>query len=227
MRVLTLDVGNTSVDVCLFDGSLKYVGKHSHKDVPLLSADLVLVSSVKPSANNTILEKYPHARFIGAEDVPLQSAFEGKEKVGIDRLLNLYGAVQLFSKDVVVASFGTAVVLDLAIDGVFQGGFITLGVGTGLECLSQRAELIPKLELKKTIATIGKDAETAILGGFYRQYFHFLEGCLREWQKAYGKSLSLVLTGGDGWLFEELGIYEPLLIHKAMLLLSGFYSKPL
>jgi len=226
VRVLTLDVGNTSVDVCLFEGSLKYVGKFSHRDVPLLTADLVLVSSVKPSANSPILEKYPHARFIRAEDVPLQTAFKGKERVGIDRLLNLYGAVQLFSKDVVVASFGTATVIDLAVDGVFQGGFITLGVGAGLECLSQRAELIPELKLKKLLPPIGTDTEGAILGGFLRQSLHFLMACVQSWSELYRRQLGLLITGGDGWLFEDIAPYEPLLIHKAMLLLLGFYSKP-
>ncbi len=226
MKVLTLDVGNTTVDVCLFDGSLEYLGKFKHQELPSLRADLVLVSSVKPSANRLILEKYPHAKFISAEDVPLETAFEGKKKVGIDRLLNLYGAVQTFSKHVVVASFGTATVVDLAVDGVFQGGFITLGIGAGLECLWQRAELIPKVELKKLFPPIGTDTESAILGGFLRQSLHFLMACLQSWSELYNKELKLIITGGDGWLFEDIAPYEPLLIHKAMLLLLGFYSKP-
>lgn len=225
MKVITLDVGNTSVDVCLFDGSLEYIGKFKHYEIPLLKADLVLVSSVKPSANHLIKEKYPHARFIRAEDVPIETAFEGKEKVGIDRLLNLYGAVKLYYKDVVVASFGTATVIDLVVNGVFQGGFITLGVGAGLECLSQKAELIPKLKLQKLSVQIGKDTKGAILGGFINQALHFLMGCLKTWSDIYKKDLKLLITGGDGWLFEELGLYDPLLIHRAMLVLSGFRSK--
>ena len=47
----------------------------------------MLVSSVKPSAEAYIRVRYPKAKFIRARDVPLEVAFEGKEKVGVDRLL--------------------------------------------------------------------------------------------------------------------------------------------
>lgn len=226
MRILTLDVGNTSVDVCLFDGSLRYVGKFKHESLPGLEADLVLVSSVRPSANRFVKEKYPQAKFIEWWQVPLEVAFEGKEKAGIDRLLNLFGAVSFYGKDVVVASFGTALVVDVAVDGIFVGGFITCGLGSGLECLSQRAELIPEIALKKVSPAVGTNTESAILGGFFWQAYFFLRGCVERWQELYRKNLRLVLTGGDGWLFEELGVYDPLLIHRAMLVLSGFRIEP-
>jgi type III pantothenate kinase len=219
LKILTLDVGNTSVDACLFEGTLSYLGKFRHTDLPRVEADMVLVSSVRPSANALVKEVYPEAKFIKAEHVPVRTAFEGKERVGVDRLLNLFGAVRLYGENVVVASLGTALVVDLAVDGVFQGGFITLGIGSGLECLSQRAELIPPLTFKRVHPDIGTDTESAILGGFIKQSMHFLRGCLSEWQELYGRSLRLVITGGDGWLFEEVGVYDPLLIHRAMLLL--------
>lgn len=212
-------MGNTSVDACLYDKTLEYLGKFPHGRLPDITADVVLVSSVRPSLNPVIKEKYPNAKFIKPEHVPLETAFEGKERVGIDRLLNLFGATRFYSENVAVASFGTAFVVDLAIDGVFQGGFILIGIGSGLECISQKAELIPRLEPKKVYATIGTNTESAILGGFIKQSFYFLKGCLTEWQELYGKSLKLVITGGDGWIFEELGTYDPYLIHRAMVYL--------
>lgn len=226
MKVLTLDVGNTSVDVCLFERELRYIGKFEHDKVPYIEADLVLVSSVRPSAEAYIRERYPKARFIRAKDVPLEVAFEGKEKVGVDRLLNLYGAISFYSKDMVVVSAGTALVVDLAIDGIFQGGFITLGIGSGLECLSKKAELIPKIDLRSIKVSIGKNTEEAILGGFINQAKAFISKCLESWQEDYKRSLKLIITGGDGWLFEDLGVYDPLLIHRSLLALSS-HSSPL
>ncbi|MFN3976295.1 MAG: type III pantothenate kinase [Aquificaceae bacterium] len=220
MKVLTLDVGNTSVDVCLFEGELRYIGKFEHDKVCYVEADLVLVSSVRPSAEAYIRGMYPRARFVRAEEVPLEVAFEGKERVGVDRLLNLYGAVSLYGRDVVVVSAGTALVVDLAIDGIFQGGFITLGIGLGLECLSKKAELIPKIDLKPMRVDIGRNTEEAILGGFINQAKAFISKCLESWQEKYKRTLKLIITGGDGWLFEDLGVYEPLLIHKSLLALS-------
>jgi len=46
MKVLTLDVGNTSVDVCLYEGELRYIGKFEHDKVPYIEADLVLVGTL-------------------------------------------------------------------------------------------------------------------------------------------------------------------------------------
>ncbi|MEN3028908.1 MAG: type III pantothenate kinase [Aquificaceae bacterium] len=220
MKILTLDVGNTSIDACLFDGKLVYLGKFLG-ELPYLEADRVLVSSVKPSLDELIRKRYPEAKFVKPEEVPIETAFEGKEGVGVDRLLNLYGAVRLYGEDLVVVSAGTALVVDLCVDGVFQGGFITLGIGSGLQCLHQRAELIPEIRPRKLSLDIGTNTEGALLGGFINQALFFIRGCLKSWERKYGKKLKVLLTGGDGWLLEELGFYDPLLLHRAMLLLPN------
>ncbi|MFN7064991.1 MAG: type III pantothenate kinase [Aquificaceae bacterium] len=216
MKVLTIDVGNTSVDLCLFEEDLIPVGKFSHYCTPKVDADLVLVSSVKPSINSYIKSLYPKARFLSPEDVPIETAFEGKEKVGVDRLINLYGALSLYGKDVVVVSAGTALVVDLLVDGVFQGGFITIGIGLGLNCLVQRAELIPPMELKEIRTLIGRSIEEALIGGLINQAKHFVLGSLESWKSYWKRDLSLVITGGDGYLFKDIGQYDPLLPHKGM-----------
>lgn len=222
MKVLTIDIGNTSTDLCLFKGDLLYLGKFSHFDLPKVEADIVLVSSVKPSVEAYIKEKYPEARFIGAHEVPVETSFLGKEGVGIDRLINLYGALEFYGKDLIVVSAGTALVVDLLLNGVFEGGFISMGIGSGLECLSKRAELIPEVKLKEISVDIGRNTEEALLGGFINQAKDFVMGCLNRWSKAYGRGLKLVITGGDGYLLRDLGVYDPLLIHKGMLALLKF-----
>lgn len=221
MKLLTLDVGNSSVDVCLFDGKLEYVGKFDHKNIPEVRVDYVLVSSVKPSFNREIGKIYPEAKFLSVGDVPVRTAFQVIEGAGVDRFLNIYGAVELYYKDVVIVSAGTALVVDLAVDGVFQGGFITLGIGSGLDCLSRRTELIPAFRPEKRNPVVGTNTEDAVLGGFFRQAVSFIDSCLWEWQESFNKSFKVVVTGGDGWLFDGLGYFDPLLIHRAMLLLWG------
>lgn len=225
MKVLTVDIGNTSIDLCLYEeGRLKHLGKYHHQELLEVPADLVLVSSVKPSVEDRVLKLYPKAEFIRSAHVPVETAFEGKERVGVDRLLNLYGAIRLFSENVLIVSCGTALVVDLAVEGIFQGGFIVPGLRLSLECLSQKAELIPLLELERLFPDIGRDTKTALLGGVLNQAKAFILQCLESWQESYKRELKVVLTGGDGWVFEELGVYDPLLLHKAMLLLKGFYS---
>ncbi len=223
MKILTIDIGNTSVDLCLFEDELYYLGKFSHFDIPKVEADTVLISSVKPSTEAYVSEKYPQGRFIKAQEIPIETSSFEKERVGVDRLLNLYGAMKLYGNSLVVVSVGTALVVDLLVDGLFEGGFITIGIGSGLKCLSQRAELIPEINLRKINVDIGRNTEEALLGGFINQAKDFVMGCLNRWSKTYGKDLRLVITGGDGHLLDDLGVYDPLLIHKGMLALVGVY----
>ncbi|MFN3598427.1 MAG: type III pantothenate kinase [Aquificaceae bacterium] len=219
-RVLTIDVGNTTADLCLFEGEFKPLGKFSHFELPKVDADLVLLSSVKPSVETYMKSLYPKARFIKPQKVPIEASFPHKEKVGIDRLINLYGALNLYGKDLIVVSAGTALVIDLLVDGIFQGGFITIGIGTGIDCLSKRAELIPPIKLKDIRVDIGRNTEEALLGGSIKKAFYFVLGCLKDWEESYKRSLKVIITGGDGYILRDLGIYDPLLIHKGMLALA-------
>ncbi|RMH06251.1 MAG: type III pantothenate kinase [Aquificota bacterium] len=228
MELLTFDVGNTSVDLCLWEGSKpKLCIKASHEDIPVLKCDKVLVSSVKPSFNSRIVELYPDAFFIKHEHVPIKVWSYDKEKVGIDRLLNCYGALRLYGDNLVVVSAGTALVVDLCVDGGFVGGFVVLGLGSSLECLHRKAELIPHMELKKVDVVIGTDTQSALLGGLFTQARAFLVECKRRWEEHFGKRLRFVLTGGDGSFFEDLGEYDPLLIHRAMFFLFEAFGNNL
>jgi len=214
--ILTLDIGNTSVDACTFDGKeLKYLGKLAHEELDklLLAYDNILACSVKPSLNY----KLNDAHIFTPEEVPIKTAFIGKERVGMDRLLNLYGALEFYSESCLLISCGTALVVDVLVDGVFEGGFINLGLGARLRCLSEKAELIPLFSLEELDVPLGKDTKSAILGGLKKEVFYYIEGLLRELKARYTKDFTIVITGGDGWFLKSFGLYDPLLVHKAML----------
>jgi len=217
--ILTLDIGNTSIDACTFDGKeLRFLGKFAHEELDrlLLDYDHIFVSSVKPSLNYKLTKAY----IFSPEEVPINTAFEGKERVGIDRLLNLYGALEFYSDSCLLISCGTALVVDVMVDGVFEGGFINLGLGAKLRCLSEKAELIPLFSLEKVDVPLGKDTRSAILGGLKKEVFYYIEGLLRELKALYTKDFTVIITGGDGWFLKDFGHYDPLLLHRAMLRLK-------
>ncbi|WP_448583344.1 type III pantothenate kinase [Thermocrinis sp.] len=217
--ILTLDIGNTSVDACTFDGKeLRFLGKFAHEELDklILDYDNILVSSVKPSLNY----KLTKAHIFKPEEIPIDTAFEGKENVGIDRLLNLYGALEFYSDSCILVSCGTALVVDVMVDGLFEGGFINLGLGARLKCLGEKAELIPIFNLEDLDVPLGKDTKSAILGGLKKEVFYYVEGLLKELKARYERKFSIIITGGDGWFLKDFGHYDPLLIHKAMLKLK-------
>ncbi len=219
MEWLTVDVGNTSVDACLFDGKeLVYLGKFSHKELKGLTKEHqnILASCVKPSVENLLSKAY----LFKPKEVPIETAFEGKERVGIDRLLNLYGALEFYADTCLLVNAGTALVVDVLVDGVFEGGFINLGLGARLRCMHEKAELIPLFPLERLDVAVGRDTRSAILGGLKKEVFYFLEGLLGELKEFYKRDFRVILTGGDGWFLKDFGYYDPLLIHRAMLRLK-------
>jgi len=68
------------------------------------------------------------------------------------------------------------------------------------------------LELEKVSVSVGKDTKGAILGGILKEAKSFVRAILTEFNIP-----TVVITGGDGYLLEDVGLYDPLLTHKAML----------
>ncbi len=216
-KVLTLDVGNTTVDACLWEeGKLSWHRKLRHADIDILQgeeAERVLCSSVRPSVNENLAESLgERIRFIGLADVPIAVDYETKDTLGIDRVINAFGVRELYARDALIVSCGTATVIDLLKGGVFRGGFITAGIGMKLRALYESAEGLPMLEPESLNVSIGRSTREALLGGVLRE----TKALLRECKSLWGVK-EVVITGGEGYLLEDMGVYDPLLSHRAML----------
>ena len=221
MRVLTLDVGNTTVDACVFEGDKpKPMGRLPHGRLGELAGDydLVAISSVKESLNMEIRKVFgERVRFIKVPDVPMEIDYETPETLGVDRVLFAYGVKEHISEDAILVMAGTALVVDLLLGGVFRGGFITAGLGLKLKALSERAEGLPDLSPERMDTILGRSTRECILGGTYMESFSFVRSTAERWVQEFKRELPLVITGGEGRFFESLGVYDPLILHRAML----------
>jgi len=221
MKVLTIDVGNTTIDACIFEGKkLKHLGRFPHSEIEKLSGDydLVLVSSVRKSFNDKLRKLFKNKiRFLEIKDIPIEVDYETPETLGVDRVLFAYGVKEFYSQSAVLVMAGTALVVDLLLDGVFKGGFITAGLGLKLRALSKRAEGLPSLEPEPIDRLIGRSTKECLLAGTYLESRSFIERTLNLWSEKFKKELPLYITGGEGNIFEDLGLYDPLILHKAML----------
>ncbi len=220
MKILTLDVGNTTIDACIFEeDKINHLGRFPHKDVIKLKGDWnkIALVSVKPSMNDVLKDMFGDSlKLITLKDIPIEVDYRTLETLGTDRVLFAYGVREFYSRDAVLVSAGTALVVDLLLDGVFQGGFITGGLSLKLKALSERAEGIPYYEPKALDLSVGKSTEECVIGGVFKESFAFIERTAKRWSEACGKKLPVIIAGGDGKLFERLGIYDPLILHKAM-----------
>ena len=123
-------------------------------------------------------------------------------QVGSDRLTN---AISLLNKkdNFIILDFGTATTFDVVIKKNYRGGVIAPGIKISLNTLSDKATLIPKLNLKKIKRVIGIDTISAVRSGFFWGYAGLIDNIIYLIKKETRKSFKLVITGGFSDLFKK------------------------
>ena len=124
------------------------------------------------------------------------------KQVGSDRITN---AISLIDKknNFIILDFGTATTFDVVIKKNYIGGIIAPGIKISLNTLSDKASLIPKINLKKIKKVIGKDTNTAVRSGFFWGYAGLIDNIVNLIKKETNKSFKLVITGGYSDLFKK------------------------
>ena len=87
-------------------------------------------------------------------------------QVGSDRVTNAVSLIDK-KKNFIIIDLGTATTFDVLIKNDYMGGVIAPGIRISLNTLSDRASLIPKINLKKTHKVIGNDTISAVRSGFF------------------------------------------------------------
>ena len=116
--------------------------------------DKILFCSVVPKAffliKNSLL-MLTKKRCYEVKDLKLKSLLKinvNYNQVGSDRLTNAISLVN--NKDnFIILDFGTATTFDVVIKKSYKGGIIAPGISISLNTLSDKATLIPKINLKK------------------------------------------------------------------------------
>ena len=89
------------------------------------------------------------------------------------------------------------------INKTYRGGVIAPGIKLSLNTLSDKATLIPKVNLKKIKKVIGVDTISAVRSGFFWGYAGLIDNIVNLIKKETNKSFKLVITGGFSDLFKE------------------------
>tara|TARA_Y100000591_G_scaffold308478_1_gene308819 strand:+ start:286 stop:1032 length:747 start_codon:yes stop_codon:yes gene_type:complete len=168
----------------------------------------VLFCSVVPKSFNLIkkfLSTKLKKKCYEVKDLDLRSLINIKanyKQVGSDRLTN---AISLSNKknNFIILDFGTATTFDVVIKNNYRGGIIAPGIQISLNTLSDKATLIPKINLKKINNIIGKDTVSAVRSGFFWGYAGLIDNIVNLIKKETGKSYKLILTGGFSKLLKN------------------------
>tara|TARA_Y100000816_G_C26087352_1_gene574015 strand:+ start:993 stop:1739 length:747 start_codon:yes stop_codon:yes gene_type:complete len=167
----------------------------------------ILFCSVVPNTFNLIkknLSKKTKIKCYEIKSLKLKSLINinvNYKQVGSDRLTNAISLIN--NKDnFVILDFGTATTFDVVIKKTYKGGIIAPGIKISLNTLSDKASLIPKINLKKIKKVIGNDTSSAVRSGFFWGYAGLIDNIIYLIKKETGKSFKLVITGGFSKLFK-------------------------
>ena len=168
----------------------------------------ILFCSVVPKSFSLIkkfLSKKTKIRCYEVKDLNLKSLINIKvnyKQVGSDRLTNAISLID-YKNNFIILDFGTATTFDVLINKTYRGGVIAPGIKLSLNTLSDKATLIPKVNLKKIKKVVGVDTISAVRSGFFWGYAGLIDNIINLIKKETNKSFKLIITGGFSDLFKE------------------------
>ena len=222
--IIVGDIGNTETKICLIDKSNKIIKKinlntksmnqslllksFSKLRLNKLYIKKVLFCSVVPKSFNKIKKFFNHRYKIKTyelKDLNLKKLINIKvnyKQIGSDRLANAISVINE-KNNYIILDFGTATTFDVLIKKTYHGGVIAPGVKLSLNTLSDRASLIPNINLKKTNKVIGLNTINAVRSGFFWGYAGLIDNIVNLIKKETKKSFKIIITGGFSDLFKK------------------------
>ena len=218
------DIGNTETKICLVSNRNKIVKKisFSSKEITInklkkifnknkfkfKDIEKILFCSVVPKSFILIkkfLSEKTKVKCYEVKNLNLKSLIKVKvnyKQVGSDRITNAISLLD-HKNNFIILDFGTATTFDVLIKNIYYGGVIAPGVKLSLNSLSNRATLIPKIDLKKITKVIGNNTITAVRSGFFWGYAGLIDNIINLIKKETRKSFKVVITGGFSNLFKN------------------------
>ena len=217
------DIGNSETKIYLVNSNKKIIKSINistkkininilKKKIRKLTKDLkkinkILFCSVVPKTFTLIrkfFSKNTKIRCYEVKDLNLRLMINidvNFKEVGSDRITNAISVIN--NKDnFIILDFGTATTFDVVIKNSYKGGVIAPGIKLSLNTLSDKATLIPKINLKKINKIVGDNTITAVRSGFFWGYSGLIDNMIRLIKNENNKNFNTIITGGLSNLFK-------------------------
>ncbi len=229
--IFTMDVGNTNIKTALFSGKemVKYwristsktytsdeygillSNLFAHEKVDMKSVEGVAISSVVPTINFTL--EHMCKNYFGVSPMMVEPGirtginlkYENPRELGSDRIANAVAAFDEYGGPCIFIDFGTATTFG-ALDekGNFLGGCICPGIKLASEALISQASKLPRFELIKPEAVIGRTTVTNLQSGVIYGYIGQVDYLVKRMRAELGAPNAFVVaTGGMAVLVAE------------------------
>jgi type III pantothenate kinase len=169
----------------------------------LRSVNAAILSSVVPSAEAPIqrmlrdrLSVTPLVVGPGIK-TGMPILYENPREVGADRIVNAVAAYERYRAAVIVVDFGTATTFDcVSPAGEYLGGAIAPGVTIAADALYHHAAKLPRVELGRPKAVVGRNTVASIQSGLLWGYVGLVDGMVRRMTAELLLVPRVVATGG-------------------------------
>lgn len=222
--LLVIDVGNTNTVLGLYDGDklihdwrIRTVVDHTIDEYGMLIYNLyktsrissrriikdIIISCVVPPMLN-ILEPLCRKYFdikpliVGpGVKTGMPIFYDNPKEVGADRIVNAVAGYEKYKRDLIIVDFGTATTFDyVSKKGEYMGGCISPGIMISSEALFERAAKLPRVELSKPKAVVGKDTISSMQAGIMYGYAGLVDGICERIEAEVKSDPLVVGTGG-------------------------------
>jgi type III pantothenate kinase len=220
---LAVDIGNTNITLGLYDGEklgprwrlatgnekmpdeygILMLGLLRHAGISAANVRDVAVASVVPPLTHMLVEAC--RQYLGCEPLVVDGTtktgvrvrYEDPGQVGADRIVDAAAAYKLYGGPACIVDFGTATTFDaISAEGDYLGGAIAPGIGIASEALFQRTAKLPKVELRRPPAVIGKNTVHSLQSGLLFGYVGLVEGMVSRFSRELGPDTRVIGTGG-------------------------------
>ena len=226
--LLAIDVGNTNVTIGVFDDSrlahswrlaalrertadelgilITRLFEQAH--VPVASVTGIAVASVVPPLTRPIeemCERYfsQAPLMVDAANAGMPVRYTPAADVGADRIVNAVAAWDKYGRasavPLIVVDFGTGTTFDvISAQGEYLGGVICPGINISAEALFTRAARLPRVDVRKPDAVIGRNTVNAMQSGLFFGYVEMVDGLVRRIRAELpgGDTAVVLATGG-------------------------------
>jgi type III pantothenate kinase len=221
--LLTIDIGNTNITLGLYGGDglgprwrlatdhqrmadeygIMLISLFQHAGVAPGEVHGIALASVVPPLTSTFVqacEKYlGQAPFVVDAGVKtgVRVKYDDPKAVGADRVVDAAAVQKLYGGPACVVDLGTGTTFDaISTEGEYLGGAIAPGIGIAAEALFQRTAKLPKVDLVRPPAAIGRNTVHAIQSGLLFGYVGLVEGMVARFRAELGPAMKVIATGG-------------------------------
>jgi len=221
--LLTIDIGNTNITLGIYENEtlgprwrlatihdqmpdeygLQFTGLLSMAGYKQSNLTGICMASVVPPITGKVVEAC--RQYLGMDPLIVDAGvktgvpirYEDPRAVGADRIVDAAAVQRLYGGPACVVDFGTATTFDaISSKGEYLGGAIAPGIGIAAEALFLRTAKLPRVDLSRPPAAIGRNTVHAMQSGLLFGYVSLVEGMVARFHAELGAKMKTIATGG-------------------------------